>query len=276
MFTVTQHRLAPPVQQQPSPNFNAGRIIVPRFLVFHYTVIDFDTTLRAFGRSGGNSAHLVVARDGRVAQCVDFNRRAWHAGESRWQTWTDLNTHSIGIEVENLGWLQRRADGRFVSTTDVPVDAADVVEARHKNPGHPHRWWQAYSQPQLDACAELAAVLCAEYGLVEVLGHDDIAPTRKADPGPAFPLTRMIAAGLGRNDPGAEPPAAGALMRVVPTFLNLRSGPSKDNAKVGAPLPQDTWVRRLGLQGDWAQVRIEGPTPREGFVWAAFLAPYAP
>jgi N-acetylmuramoyl-L-alanine amidase len=276
MFTLSQHRLDPPAQQRPSPKFSAGRTIRPRFLIFHYTVIDFDETVRAFVEGAGQaSAHLLVGRDGRVVQFVDFDRRAWHAGESRWQDLNDLNTHSIGIEVENSGWLLRRANGRFECSRGRPVADDDVVEARHKNPAQPYRWWQAYTPPQLDVCADLAALLCREYGLVEVLGHDDVAPTRKADPGPAFPLTRMIAAGLAREDPQGATPTAGALMRVVPEFLNLRSGPGMVHAKAGVQLPRGLWVRRLADDGPWMRVSTEEPQPREGWVWGAFLAPYS-
>jgi N-acetylmuramoyl-L-alanine amidase len=276
MFTLSNHRLDAPAQQRPSPKFSAGRTIRPRFLIFHYTVIDFEETVRAFVAGPSEaSAHLLVGRDGRVVQFVDFNRRAWHAGESRWQELSDLNTHSIGIEVENSGWLLRQPDGRFVCSRGRNIEDIDVIEARHKNPAMPYRWWHAYTQLQLDACAALAQLLCREYGLVEVLGHDDVAPTRKADPGPAFPLTRMVAAGLGREDPLATAPTAGVLMRVVPELLNLRTGPGTGHTKAPVPLAQGVWVRRLAIDGPWARVSTEEALPREGWVWAAFLAPYS-
>jgi N-acetylmuramoyl-L-alanine amidase len=285
MYSLSQHRLqGPRVEQRPSPNVNAGRRIVPRFLVFHYTVIDFDATCRSFLSPASQvSAHLLVARDGRVVQFVDFDRRAWHAGQSQWQGLPDLNSHSIGIEVENLGWLHKRATGRFESSNGVPVEPDDVVEARHKHPQHPQRWWQAYPEPQLAVCAELARVLGREYGLQEVLGHDDIAPQRKADPGPAFPLTRMAAAGLGRESPeqpgGPDMPippddaGTGVPLRVRVERLNLRAGPGKEHERLGSVLLLGHRLRLLQAAGDWARVRTVEAQPRVGWVWAAFVEP---
>jgi len=103
------------------------------------------------------SAHLLVQRDGRVLQFVPFTQRAWHAGASSWQQRANCNDFSIGIELEG--------------TDDSPYEPA-----------------------QYRVLAELIGALCAAYpGLSpqRVVGHSDIAPGRKSDPGAAFDWPRL-------------------------------------------------------------------------------------
>lgn len=106
------------------------------------------------------SAHALVRRDGEIVQYVPFHRRAWHAGKSRWQGREDCNDYSIGIELEG-------------------TDAS------------------AYEPSQYSVLARLIARLCRGYpGLSpeRVVGHSDVAPGRKSDPGIAFdwPLLRTL------------------------------------------------------------------------------------
>ncbi|MGB5080090.1 MAG: 1,6-anhydro-N-acetylmuramyl-L-alanine amidase AmpD [Burkholderiales bacterium] len=95
------------------------------------------------------SAHFLVRRDGGLLQFVACSKRAWHAGESNWRGHERCNDFSIGVELEG--------------TDD-----------------------QAYADPQYRRLAELAAVLRRRYPVIDVVGHADIAPGRKTDPGPAF------------------------------------------------------------------------------------------
>ena len=109
------------------------------------------------------SAHLLVRRDGTVLQFVPFGLRAWHAGVSSWQGRPACNDYSVGIELEGTD------DG-------------------------------AYEPAQYQALAALIRSLCAAYPALSgerVMGHSDIAPGRKSDPGPAFDwptLRRLISA----------------------------------------------------------------------------------
>ncbi len=158
-----------------------SEMAVRRFLVIHFTAgasgkssIDFWRTPEAKGAS----AHIVIDRDGTIYQCRPFNRTCGHAGKSKWKGFSNLNSCSIGIELANAGddpALAKR-------WTKLPL-----VKAKHKNSG-PMTEWEAYPQAQLDSCKALAQVLCERYKLDDVVGHDDIAPNRKNDPGPAFPM----------------------------------------------------------------------------------------
>ncbi|MGC1522165.1 MAG: 1,6-anhydro-N-acetylmuramyl-L-alanine amidase AmpD [Steroidobacteraceae bacterium] len=115
------------------------------------------------------SSHLVVMRDGFVTQYVKFDDRAWHAGESMYQGRDACNDFSVGVELEG--------------TDSLPYEAA-----------------------QYDALAEVVAALCLAYPRLSVdrlVGHSDIAPGRKTDPGPAFdwPRARRLIAAASAASP---------------------------------------------------------------------------
>ena len=107
---VRNHRLFDDNNEQlpyvASPNRSTGTI-VPRFLVMHFTAGASASSSISWltNPAARASAHLVIARDGTVTQLVPFNRKAWHAGRSRWAGLTGLNAHSIGIELDNHGEL---------------------------------------------------------------------------------------------------------------------------------------------------------------------------
>ena len=199
-YTIHNHRLVG-APYLPSPN--SGGALKPRFLVIHYTASGdgFDSAAYFARRAARVSAHLVIRRDGTMTQCVPFNMVAWHAGKSRWtdaggRAVTNLNQHAIGIEIENWGPLQQSAAG-WVSWSGALVDARLVTEARHKS-GAPDCGWERYTSLQVRAATAAAQAICAAYGIAEIVGHDDIAPGRKSDPGPAWDMeglrTRALAA----------------------------------------------------------------------------------
>jgi N-acetylmuramoyl-L-alanine amidase len=160
---------------------------IRRFLVIHYTAGATGRSSVAYWRklANGICAHFVIERDGEILQCRPCNRTAGHAGASRWtdpKTGTlyhALNSCSLGIELANGG----DAFPRRFSTLE-------PTRARHKN-GGPEREWETYPAAQLAACEALSKVLVARYRLDDVVGHEDIAPTRKNDPGPAFPMAGL-------------------------------------------------------------------------------------
>ena len=101
---VTDHKLSG-AKQKKLPN---GRIITPRFIIVHYTAGgSLNSSFNALKKQG-LSAHLLLDRNGDAVQMVDFDRRALHAGKSTWRGLTSLNSHTIGIEVCNFGWLLKR------------------------------------------------------------------------------------------------------------------------------------------------------------------------
>ena len=159
------------------------------------------------------SAHLVIARQGAVAQLVPFDTVAWHAGVSAWKGRTSLNRFSLGIEVDNAGRLEAR-DGLYLTRFGDSCPAAETVRAVHRNETVA-AYWHAYPDRQLDVVEQLCRLLVAEYGIVEIVGHEEIAPDRKIDPGPAFPLDEMRIRLLGGTRPDGLANGSGAALQTV-------------------------------------------------------------
>lgn len=159
----------------PSPNHDVRR---PVLIVLHFTdensVKQSLHTLRTANSGGPVSAHYLIGNDGHIYQLVSDQLRAWHAGGGRWGTITDLNSASIGIELDN--------------------------------DGH-----SPFAQAQIDSLLRLLANLTERLHIprTQIIGHQDLAPTRKNDPGPLFPWQQLAAAGFGRWPHGVlvDPPA---------------------------------------------------------------------
>ena len=184
LFFVHRHRLN--VDYIPSPN--RGLPIVPEYLVVHYTANGgVGETVRRFqDRATQVSAHLVIGRRGEVVQMVDFNVAAWHCGRSQWRGLSGLNNHSIGIELVNWGKLTYR-DGKFFTWSGREVPENETVWLPRKSDGKSY-FWHAYTDAQVAACFDVAAAICSRYEILDILGHEDISPGRKQDPGPAFDM----------------------------------------------------------------------------------------
>lgn len=183
-----------------SPN-HGGPFKDLRFLVIHYTAgASLKNTVAGFlDPTRKVSAHIVIGRDGNVRQMVAFDKVAWHAGESRWKSVKSLNFYSIGIELVNWGPLKATQDGRFWSWAGKEVPAAEVEEVNPQDPtSFGKRFWHQYPEKQIEAVSAVASALFARYDLQDVLGHSDIAPGRKIDPGPAFPLSHLRSTLQGR------------------------------------------------------------------------------
>lgn len=267
---IEDHRLKPG-WYKPSPNIG-GPLIKPTLLVMHYTASGSDPSptkvadyfLRPEAKA---SAHVVLGRDGTCKQVVPFDRKAWHAGKSIWRGHANCNDFSIGIEIDNWGRLSRTADGQVRSWTQAPIEAASATQLTHKHEQTPSLW-EVYRETQLAALTDLTrAILTAYPSITEIVGHDDIAPGRKSDPGPAFPMARFMSLVEGRDD-------APALHRtVIVESLNARSGPGRDYAAFGT-FTKGADVKVLyDAPGDWALV--EG-TISEGravtaWVWDQYL-----
>jgi len=146
-----------------------------RFIVLHYTVSESPRALDILSR-GEVSSHYLVTDDEppRVYRLVDEDRAAWHAGQSAWQGYTWLNRSSIGIEIVNRG----------------PVGTAPDGTTR----------WQPYTPSQIRVVKALVRDIAHRHGIApeNIVGHSDVAPLRKQDPGPLFPWRELARAGLGR------------------------------------------------------------------------------
>lgn len=147
--------------QTPSPNFD-DRMLPITMIVLHYTGMqDAESAIRRLTDPAAKvSAHYLIAEDGTVLQMVDEAKRAWHAGQSHWRGITDVNSASVGIEMVN--------------------------------PGHEFGY-RPFPEQQIDALLPLVAAIKERYdiGRGDVVGHSDIAPKRKQDPGELFPWERL-------------------------------------------------------------------------------------
>jgi N-acetylmuramoyl-L-alanine amidase len=271
---VVRHRLIADngraVPYVESPN-RGGKLSAHDFLVVHYTGgSDFDSSVAwRTRRRARAAAHLVIGRDGQIAQLVPFDRQAWHAGPSHWNNQSGLNRYSIGIELDNAGVLHRRG-GEWFNWLGGKIPDAESIEATHKLDGE-QKGWHAYTLEQLELALEVAATLVEHYRLKEVLGHDEIAPERKRDPGPAFPMESFRGRILGRSE-DEEP-----VLRTTAN-LNIRSGPGTGFGKLeGSPLPKGTRVRVLENNAQWRRVDLIDPIPGDndlqGWVHGNYLAP---
>ena len=161
--------------EAPSPNFDA-RIAPPEMIVLHYTGMPTGEGALARLRDpeAKVSAHYMVEEDGRIFRLVPEERRAWHAGRSFWRGTRDVNSASVGIEIVN--------------------------------PGHEFGY-RAFPDAQVAAVIALATDIRTRWQIenVNIVGHADVAPDRKEDPGELFPWKRLAEAGHGL---WAEAPAA--------------------------------------------------------------------
>jgi N-acetylmuramoyl-L-alanine amidase len=150
-----------PVETRPSPNFGERR---PNYVIIHHTTNDNAEQALATltSRLREVSAHYLIARDGRIIYLVDEQKRAWHAGDSYWGGNRDLNSSSIGIELDNNGE-------------------------------------EPFADAQIAALIALLRDLTARWSIptANVLGHGDVAPGRKVDPSALFPWRRLAEAGFG-------------------------------------------------------------------------------
>ena len=263
-FSIQGNRLVGPgVSFVETPN--KGGDLSPRYLVFHYTAgksakssIDWLTNPESQA-----SAHLVVARNGRVTQLAPFNVKAWHAGISHWDGLSGLNSYSIGIEMDNAGPLKKVGD-KYQAWFGTLYGEDQVIYGKHKLDDQP-RWWHAYKEVQILKALELAQLLVRHYGLKDVVGHEDIAPSRKRDPGPAFPLEHIRAKVLGRKEEERE------RYEVTASALNIRSGPGVEFPPVTEPLKRGAAVLLLEQRDRWSKVELVKNGDIEGWVRNQFL-----
>ena len=260
---------------RPSPNHGDG--LEARFLIMHFTAgrsADSSATWLCDPRAKA-SAHLVIGRDGKVIQLVPFRTVAWHAGISSWQEggqrYVGMNQHSIGIELDNPGRLVRTASGWRSLSLGTEYAANEAIEATHKNETRPAGWC-LYPSAQLEVAFEVAALLIEKYQLKNVMGHDDVAPGRKSDPGPAFPMDDFRGRLFGRADHHADDRFE------VTAALNVRQGPGTQFPTVTTgPLPVGTPVQLLAREGSWCQVdvleAVAGVNDLQGWVHGRYLRP---
>ncbi len=154
----------PLAQWSPSPNFDTRK---PRLIVIHQTEMESAEaalrTLHSQNPQGRVSAHYLIANNGKLYQLVDDTQRAWHAGVGSWQGITDINSISIGIELDNNGS-------------------------------------EPFEERQILSLIRLLDDLCMRFNIPRdaIIGHADLAPSRKSDPSRHFPWQRLAQAGFGQ------------------------------------------------------------------------------
>ncbi len=217
--------------ETPSPNFDA-RTAPPDMIVLHYTGMNSGQAAidRLCDAEAKVSAHYVVEEDGRVFRLVAEERRAWHAGKSFWKGRTDINAASIGIEIVNPG----------------------------------HEWgYRDFPDDQVEAVIGLLDAVRGRWDIPDghILGHSDVAPARKEDPGELFPWKRLHEAGHGL---WVEPPAApGAPLGVGDEgtgVFALQAGLTRlgyDSAPSGQ-FGEDTAAIIRAFQRHWRPANVDG------------------
>jgi N-acetylmuramoyl-L-alanine amidase len=186
---IIEHRLTQdddtPYPFKASPNI--GSTLVPDLIIVHFTA---GQTLSGavqwlINPKSAVSSHLVIGKDGEITQLVPFNRVAWHAGTSAWKGRSALNRYSIGIELDYPGPLTKSGDHWVASfKKDYPDTNILVAKAMY---GARTYGWLSYPDIQVETTIQAAVALFQSYKITEILGHEEIAPGRKWDPGPAFP-----------------------------------------------------------------------------------------
>ena len=140
-----------------SPNQSARKSKTIDTIIIHATAGSFDGSVSWMLNPLSNaSAHYCISKTGEIVQLVDEKYKAWHAGDSSWNGKRDLNQNSIGIELEN------KNDG--------------------KDP---------YPEEQINCLVDLVKWIKMRHKIKDVLGHNQIAPKRKTDPGPMFPWDKF-------------------------------------------------------------------------------------
>jgi len=182
-LSIMDDLFTPPVRQKHIPRDHG--FIVPEAVVIHYTAGGSLVGAENTFMTGPVSAHLIVDRDGSMTQMVPFHKKALHAGVSEWKGRESFNSFSIGIELVNWGFLIEESPGVYHSWANTKVNVLPF-EGRHKNPAVKYGYWEPYTCHQYLACRFAVRALQRMYNITWILGHDDIAPNRKQDPGPAF------------------------------------------------------------------------------------------
>lgn len=259
---ITNHKLEG-VQFAQTPNMAGG--IVPKFIVMHFTCMMNRRDVVTFFQNPESrvSAHLVLGVDGTFTQMVPFNIRAWHAGPSFYAGHSDLNAHSIGIEICNYGECNSLTpDGKYVVPRrgeSLPQEYRNVEDWLKVG----NQWWQKYTEAQFKALDDLVPALAREYKIRDVCGHSDVSIPhgRKNDPGPAFPMAHYKAFVDYGN--------SGSMGYYVATVddLNVRGGPGTDFA-ILVKLRRGDSVKVLNTQGEWFLVQAD---KFKGYVHSGFL-----
>lgn len=282
-YSIKNDKLQGPGVDHVSTTKKSSGKLKPKFLVIHYTAGDnYKADVRTLSSSPAQvSCHLVIGPNGEVTQVGDFTDKLWHAGKSSWEGYNYLNAYSIGIEVTCPGWATATNDpnvfrlwnGRSVKNGD----PWHYEYAAHKISGE-KKWWALFTEKQIEALKEIGSVLMNHYDLDEAVGHDQIAPSRKIDPGPCCPDSVFHFLN-GNKDPNPVvkeehhdvigiPTKKYEVVKVGDGGLNFRTGGGTGSPVKGV-LPEGTVVTLMEVRGLW--YKVETPAGYVGWVHSAYL-----
>ncbi len=282
---VINHRLTGDnVDFVEATSYSRNSTMVPDSIIVHYTAgPSGSSTVRLFSSKDAKlSAHLVVAEDGKVTQMVPFNKVAYHAGTSEYDGRKSFNNFSIGIEISNPGYLTKNTKGTgyltwWEANKDVPKPVAKemIFEGIHRNAVTKNRFWYKYTDEQIQAVKDICEAIYAAYQIKYILGHEEIAPGRKADPGPAFPLDELRneifskdVETLSEKLREAVTPKNAIKVGTIAAKLNFRAKPDANSDKLTDPIPQGTKVSILAEEGEWYKItyKIKGWVKRDTII----------
>lgn len=255
-----------------SPN-HSGKFAdnLPDTIIIHYTAgSSAESSVRTLTDPNVKaSAHVVVGKDGSITQLVPFDTVAWHAGKSSYNGRSGYNQYSIGIEIDNAGLLTKVGD-QYQAWFGRKYGADEVVKAVHRNE-HVERYWHAYTEEQIAAVEELCRLLINTYNIQAILGHEEVSPGRKVDPGPAFPLDKLrdklLCADRNAEGPADEPLPETAVVNT--DGLNIRLQPQVKAELAAKPLTKGAKVTIHQEQNGWYQVTTEVT----GWVYGKYVDP---
>ena len=220
---------------EPSPNFGERlKGLCPTHLILHYTAMDCGSKAVKWlcNPESQVSSHYLVDTDGTIVQMVSEKDRAWHAGVSYWRGETDINSCSIGIEIQNLGY-----------SVEVQPEYPDV---------------------QMNAVEALCKDILSRHNILPeyVLGHSDIAFQRKSDPGAAFDWKRLFDIGVGhwvepepiKNDNGLKLGDTGSEVAALKQLMQDYGY----GLEVNEMFDEATQNAVKAFQYHWRQERVDG------------------
>lgn len=197
------------IENYPSPNFGERKEgAVPTFLVMHYTACPTDDALFTLtSKAKQVSAHYLVPPEGdKVYSLVNESQRAWHAGKSFWKEIEDVNSSSIGIENVNWGYTYgyippepKCRPLRYLWSAAIHSQRRLGEYLSANKLLSPEKEWYPYPLEQIEVLTRLSKKVINEWKIKpeDVVGHSDVAPQRKIDPGPLFPWEKLAKKGVG-------------------------------------------------------------------------------
>jgi N-acetylmuramoyl-L-alanine amidase len=222
----------PPIIERKSPNWNArpaGAEI--DLLILHYTGMQSAAAAldRLCDPGPQVSSHYLIDEDGTIYRLVDEARRAWHAGSSSWQGREDVNSFSIGIELVNPG----------------------------------HEWgYRDFPPAQMAACTSLTRDIVRRHAIApaRVLGHADVAPTRKQDPGERFDWAALARHGVGLFPPDTPAEPADATDPTADAIIAFQSGLAAYGyaCPASGTLDEATRAAVIAFQRHYRPARVDG------------------